>query len=112
MEWHGTKQGCSSLFHSTKADKLKTTERKQYFCPADRPIVFHRATPSSLLTEITASMPNRHEELDMNNNNFSLLNRPKKTEYVTGLLLVASVTIAGMAFILPLLTVLIGGFTR
>ncbi|MBX8802527.1 hypothetical protein HBA92_17435 [Ochrobactrum sp. MR28] len=48
----------------------------------------------------------------MKHSNFSLLNRRKKQDFVTGLLLVASVTIAGLAFMLPLLTVLIGSVSR
>lgn len=112
MMWRGSRQSCSSLCHSTEADKRENVQSQQNTRPADRPIVLSRTTPASWLKQTLASMPIRHEELDMKHSNFSLLNRRKKQDFVTGLLLVATVTIAGLAFMLPVLTVLIWSVSR
>lgn len=110
--WHGSKECCSSLSHPTEADKRELVQLHLNARPADRHIVFHRTTFLSLLTKQVASMPNRHEELDMHNGNFSLLNRSKKTSFVPSLLLIAGAGLAGLAFLLPILTTLVWEFIK
>lgn len=110
--WHGSKQCCSSLCHSTEADKREHVQLHLNARPADRHIVSHRATLLSLLTKQVASMPNQHEELDMHDGNFSLLNRTQKTNFVPSLLLIAGTGMTGLAFLLPIFTTLVREFFK
>lgn len=112
MMWHGSKQCCSSLCHPTEADKREHVQMHLNARPADRHIVFHRATFVSLPTKQVASMPNQHEELDMHDGNFSLFNRSQRTNFVPSLLLIAGAGMVGSAFLLPIITTLILEFIK
>lgn len=70
-----------------------------------------RTTSSSLLKDIFRSTPNRAQEIDMENCNPFILNRQvhsKRSDLIALLLITASITLSGFAFVLPVLTTLMG----
>ncbi len=70
-----------------------------------------RATTSSSIRANYQSTPNRAQEIDMENCNPFILNRPtqaKRSDLIVLLLITVSIILSGFAFVLPVLTTLIG----